>query len=83
MQYVNHVLLIDRRGRGSVTRHLSDGRRLGVFRVALILGAVPAIVLFVRDERGQIVERYVACLAVFRGHASPFVACGGQLLLLR
>lgn len=34
-----------------VTRHLSDGGCLGVFRVALVLGAVPAIVLFVGDER--------------------------------
>lgn len=68
-------------GRGRVTRHLSDGRRLCVFRVALVLCAVPAVVLFVRNERGQIVERYVARLAVFCRHAGPLVAAGGGLHL--
>jgi len=66
-----------------VTRHLSDGGRLGVFRVALVLGAVPAVVLFVRDERGQIVKRYVARFTVFRGDAGPLVADGRLQLQLR
>jgi len=70
-------------GRRRVTSHLSDGRRLGVFRVALVFCAVPAVVLFMRNERGQIVERYVARLAVFRGHAGPLVAAGSLHLQLR
>lgn len=60
------------RSAARVALSLHGGGGLGVLR--LELGAVPAVVFLVRDERGQVVERYVARLAVFRGHGPSFHA---------
>lgn len=61
-----------------MTRRLCDSGCLSALGVALVvLGAISAIVFFVRDESGQIVERYIARLAVLGGGRAADVPHNG------